>query len=176
MTRTIPAVPYVYPDQPVAAADWNDFVYACGFYTHPPAALLYQNATQVVPSATPTLVSFDSAERDSDAGHNPTANSNRYTIQIPGLYHVTAMGSIDPTNNNGGERSIGIKVNDTTFWSFHLLAPYAQGFFYGTCSADIPLNAGDWVEAHLFQDSGDNTAKTGIADSQCRLLVQWVAN
>ena len=178
MPRAVPAVPTTYyPKEPIAAADWNAFVYAVGFHIHPPTALLFQNVTQVITSSTNGMrITYDSAERDSDAGHDPTANSSRFTAPIPGLYHVTAIGSIAANNPNGVERSVCIMVNNTTIWAIHLLAPYtgAQGsIFYGSCSLDIPMNAGDYVEAQLWQDSGDNTVRTSTGAAACRLLVHW---
>ena len=163
--------PAIRPQQPITAADWNDFVYSVGFHTRPPAALLLQNLYQSVTSATTTKAILDSAVRDSDAGHDPTANSSRYTVQVPGLYQVMVIGYVPGNAAAGNERYLAIIVNNTAIWSMQV----ANTSFWGTCGMDIPLNTGDYIEIQTWQDSGAaaNT-QAGPNNLSLQMLVVWV--
>jgi hypothetical protein len=176
VARSLPAVPQaIRPQQPVTAADWNDAVDSIGFHTHPPAALLFRSVGQVISAGVPVRIAFDSAVRDSDAGHDPTANNSRYTAPTPGLYQVLVLGDMAPGATNGGaERYVAIIVNGTTIWSMDLAAPVGTTNFWGCAGIDIPLNTGDYVEAQLFQDSGIDENIPVLVTSQCRLLAVWV--
>lgn len=172
MARQLPGVPAaVQPQQPITAADWNDFVYCVAFNIHPPAAMLLQNTAQSINPSTATKVTYDTAARDSDAGHDSTANSTRYTVQIPGLYQVMVMGLVPGSTAAGNERYIAITVNGTAIWSMEIAATSSWNY----AAADIPLNTGDYVETQLFQDSGaaQNTS-AGSGGQLCQMLLIWV--
>lgn len=172
MTRELPNVPSaVTSPQPITAADWNDFAYSVAFHTHPPAAFLLQTVGQAISTATATKVAYDSAVRDSDAGHDPTANSSRYTVQIPGLYQVMAVGYVPGTAAAGSERYLAITVNGTAVWSMEI----SNTAFWGCTGMDIPLNTGDYVETQIWQDSGaTDYTKTATNHYDCMMLLVWV--
>ena len=179
MARAAPNVPSInLPNQPITAALWNEYQYAVGFHIPPPTALLLQNTLQSLPSMVSTRILFDTAVRDSDGGHSGTTNPSRYTAPIPGLYNVSVFASIlGGGSTAGGERSVGIIVNNAAFWSLQLLAPTSLngGSYQGSAEADIPMNAGDYIEATLWQDSG-TTMSTSNSYYQARMGVRWVGN
>ena len=151
---TQPCPQAIRPQQPVTAADWNDAVDSISFHIHPPAALLFRNAGRSSPPAPRPA----SPSTPRSATPTPATTRRPTTAASPpraGLYQVLVMGEMAPGATNGGaERYVAIIVNGTTIWSMDLAAPVGTTSFWGCAGIDIPLNAGDYVEAQLFQDSG----------------------
>ncbi len=155
VNRLAPSVPQLDTGDPITAAVWNRFVYAAGFHLRAPSALLYQTISQSVASTTPTRIVFDSAVRDTEGGHDPAVNASRYTIKTAGTYLVTIVAAMQSYTPPGGEESLAIIVNGGVFWAIHILPrdPQMTNTWF-SCTAEIPLQVGDYVEGQLWQDSG----------------------
>ena len=171
MSRLAPKVPQLDTGDAITAAVWNRFVYAVGFHLRAPSALLAQTVSQSVASTTPTKLLLDQAVRDTEGGHDPGANPSRYTVKTAGTYLVTAYSPMQGSSPAGGEESVAILVNNTVFWAIHIL-PRDPGMSVNflSCTTEIPLQAGDFVEAQLWQDSGI-TQNTG---SQSLTFASWM--
>jgi hypothetical protein len=174
MNRLVPNVPLLNTGDPITAAAWNRFVYAAGFHLRAPSALLMQTVMQSVASSTATRVAFDQALRDTEGGHDPGNNSSRYTVKTAGTYLVSSYGMIQGSTPTGGEESVAIIVNEAVIWGIQIL-PRDSGIVNNlfSCSAEIPLQVGDYVETQLWQDSG--TAQSTLSFGQgCWMGLHWV--
>jgi len=176
MNRLPPHVPQVGTGYPITAALWNSFVYAAGFHMRAPSALLMQSITQSVASGTSTKILFDMAARDTEGGHDPANNSSRYTVKTAGTYLVTVAAGMFDETPDGGQAAVTITVNNAVNWAVHLLArDNGAGTFIGACaSADIPLQIGDYVEAGLYQDSGQASTTGSTSYAGPWLGLHWV--
>lgn len=175
MNRLAPHVPQVDTGYPITAALWNSFVYAAGFHLRAPSALLMQTVNQGVPSTTPTRMLFDLAVRDTEGGHDPSVNSSRYTARTAGTYLLTVAAGIFDSDPPGGETSVCLIVNQAVIWAIQLLPRDFGISFPGTCcTADIPLQVGDYVEAQLWQDSGTTTSTGASGSNPAWMGLHWV--
>jgi len=74
-------------------------------------AKAYNSGTQSINDTTWTSVLFDTDEWDTSAIHNPSSNTDRFTVPIAGYYLV--MGAVEWANNTTGFRSMRITLNGT---------------------------------------------------------------
>jgi len=176
LNRLAPNVPQLGTGAPITAAAWNRFVYAAGFHLRAPSALLAQTVMQAVASSTTTRIAFDQALRDTEGGHDPGTNSSRYTVKTAGTYLVSTYAMMQGSSPAGGEESVAIIVNEAVIWAIHIL-PRDPGITNPmfSCTAEIPLQVGDYIETQLWQDSG--TAQTTLSTSPsnaCWMGLHWV--
>lgn len=175
MNRLAPSVPQVNDNDPITAALWNSFVYSAGFHLRPPSVLLMQTVSQSIPPSASTKVLFDLALRDTEGGHDPGNNPSRYTIKTAGTYLITIAVAMFDESPDGGQAAATITVNNTVNWAVHLLARVSSITYIGLCcTADVPLQVGDYVEAGLYQDSG-TASSTGASIYQGPwMALHWV--
>jgi hypothetical protein len=90
---------------------------------------------------------YDTEYWDTDSYHENVIQPTRLTVPAVGKYAFHA--SYGFAANATGARSIALRVNAST-----LVARSVSGGSYGDTYAVIPLNAGDYVEVGLQQNSG----------------------
>jgi len=175
MNRLAPNVPQLNTGAPITAAAWNRFVYSVGFHLRAPSALLAQTVSQSVASSTATRLAFDLAVRDTEGGHDPSNNSSRYTVKTAGTYLVSSYAFLNSSGPAGGEESVAIIVNEAVIWAIQLLPrdPGLAAVFF-SCTAEIPLQIGDYVETQLWQDSGTAQSTTPSVGYSCWMGLHWV--
>jgi hypothetical protein len=175
MNRLAPNVPQLNTGDPITAADWNRFVYSAGFHLRAPSALLAQTVSQAVASSTATRLAFDQAVRDTEGGHDPSTNSSRYTVKTAGTYLVSSFAFMQGFTPAGGEESIAIIVNEAVIWAIQLL-PRDSGITNPmfSCTAEIPLQLGDYIETQLWQDSGTAQSTSPSVLNYCWMGLHWV--
>jgi len=113
--------------------------------------------------------------RDTEGGHDPGNNSSRYTVKTAGTYLVSTYAFMQGSSPAGGEESIAIIVNEAIIWAIQLLPrdPGLVNLFF-SCTAEIPLQIGDYIETQLWQDSGTaQTTAPSVANS-CWMGLHWV--
>lgn len=75
----------------------------------------------------------------------------------------------------GGEESISIIVNEAVIWAIQIL-PRDSGIVDNlfSCSAEIPLQLGDYVETQLWQDSGSAQSTLSSSGFGSWMGLHWV--
>ncbi|MBS2548792.1 hypothetical protein KGQ19_18155 [Catenulispora sp. NL8] len=143
---------------------------AVNFGINTPALIARQTAAQNINNQQWTPVTYDTVDVDPYGAHNASITS-QYVAPLPGVYHV--CGQCDFTSNANGFRSIRIQVNGGAQILAKLqIAPVNGVDTALSTSADVFLNAGDYVEIAVYQFSG-TTIPTGAVDGQPRMTVMW---
>ena len=116
-------------------------------------ARVYHNANQSIPDATNTALAFNSERADTNTIHDTVTNNSRLTCQTAGVYSITA--SVEFAANATGIRSVGLRLNGTTFLSLQR-SPSAGASVTALLSVATmyALAATDYVEVIVSQDSG----------------------
>jgi hypothetical protein len=135
-----------------------------------PSAVVYVGtAFTTLSDATPTTVSFDLEERDTDGFHSPSVNPERLTIPTgkDGRYLVIGQGSFDTTASgrkaawiykNGGRVAIQEGNGDDGGLGFSL-----------TVTTTLDLVAGNYITLVLQQNSGGPSNYLGVGRDLTRL-------
>lgn len=119
-----------------------------------PRARAYATATQSIPNATYTALTFDSEQYDTDSIHSTASNTDRLTCTTAGVYHITANVHFDVSATGG--RIAAIVHNNITFVQRQVLDPSSVASF-GTqfvVSADYQCAAGDYFQLQVYQTTG----------------------
>jgi hypothetical protein len=118
------------------------------------AVRAYNSAAITVPSATPTILTFDSERRDDGGLHSMASNTSRLTAPVAGWYSIFA--TLTFQFNATGFRAANIKLNGTTIISgleFPAISTSTEGTLLAPATLYY-LNANDYVEISCYQDSG----------------------
>lgn len=143
---------------------------AINFGINAPALIARATVKYNVPNQQWTPMSYETVDVDPYGGHSSSSPS-RYTAPLPGVYRVS--GQVDIDNNANGFRSIRIQVNGGAQVIAKLQIPAINGVDTAlVTTADVFLNAGDYVEIAIYQSSG-TTLTTDTIDGQPRMTVMW---
>lgn len=116
-------------------------------------ARIYNNATQSIPNAAATALTFNSEYFDTDAMHDPLGSyPSRLTATTTGKYVITANVGFEA--NATGTRMVGIKLNGTTYIAQQTWAGFTGDSNIVNVTATVRMNAGDYVEVFVYQSSG----------------------
>lgn len=154
------------------AASWN-LGSATSTGTQRPFARLRQASVQTIADSTWTAITFDAEDVDYGAAHSTSSNTDRYTAQVAGWYHVDATAAF--VSNTTGLRGVRFAVNGTYVNGTETrLTAVAGGPTCVTHSDLVQLNAGDILRIEARQESGAglNTNTT----SQCSASIEWRSN
>jgi hypothetical protein len=119
------------------------------FLAYSPVTIVYRNALQSVASASQVKIIFDSEVVDID--NMFAAPSTDIIVARPGIYGIQ-LNMAYAGSSLGSIRSCHIGINGNWIAS-HNDAP-AGNQTVTACSAVTPLNAGDIINAYVYQDSG----------------------
>ena len=115
---------------------------------------VYRSTTQSVPSGSWVGISFDRVRFDS-GGHWVVGSPTRLTCQQAGTYVVSCCVQFLPAAG-GQNRMAGFQVNGAFDTLGGVVGPAILGSGYPLCQSVsiLRLNAGDYVECVVYQDSG----------------------
>ena len=125
-----------------------------------PAARVTRSSTQSIPHNTSTPLAFDTERYDTAAIHSTGANTSRLTAPVDGIYAVTAQVR---WQGDAGQRALSLRRNGGNYIaSTSDLLPSAYALAQEV-TTQVRLQAGDFVEAEVFQGSGValNVLQTG---------------
>lgn len=124
----------------------------------PQGTSLAGSASVAVPTSAWTVLQFDTETRDDGGWHDGT-NPSRITVPVAGWYSIVASVDFQPAGSAGSMRLIRVMRNGAELRRF--AGPPSN-------SANIPvvyslagsfyLEAGDYIEVAVFQDTGSNLA------------------
>lgn len=137
---------------------WNGTSWVMASSAAPPSfvgARVYNAGLQSISTATATALTFNSEYFDTGGLHSTSVNTSRVTIAQSGYYDLGAGTTLDtPTT---GLRSLRFTVNGADLNAgFLQVMPVTTGsaLILATTALGIYLNAGDYVEAVVYQNSG----------------------
>ena len=124
-------------------------------------AVVYSNINQTTASAASTTITFNAENIDTDNFHSTSTNTSRFTIPtgLSGKYRVSGSVRLNPNgtgrrlltlslNGGGALKAVEYAVNSTTYISLLI-----EGV--------MQLDAGNYIELSLYQDSGSNINTIG---------------
>lgn len=175
---TVPSFRTWATSEVVTAAELNSNIRDAGQFwvTNRPRARLRQTSAQSLSNGVWTGVNFDTEDLDNDGGHSTSSNTSRYVAVTAGWYLVGGIGAI--TFNGSGQRGTRLAVNGT-------VQPGTQtqnntGSAGGTDMAVgtqlIFLNAADYVELQVMQNSGGSINTQVTSPEQSTLNVVWIGS
>lgn len=138
-----------------------------------PSALAYNTIAQSIPNATFTALTFDSNIYDNGV-HSTTVNNSRFTVpsNSSGWYTVTAQVTWS-ASAAGATRLIALIKNGAVYLQQQSAAN--SGIAMQTCvSWQGRLDAGDYVEARVYQDSGVALNTIGAAGN-CGMALAYAS-
>lgn len=163
--------------QVVTAAQLNANVRdAVNFLLSPPICQVRQTVAQSIPNNTNTAVLLDAEDIDNDGMHSTITNTSRLTAATTGRYAVGGGGTF--ASNTTGVRLASYAVNGTEVPGTRVIAA-PVGSSTQTDMADramsVFLNAGDYLEMLLYQNSGGalNTSVSPASEDPL-LLARWI--
>lgn len=121
-----------------------------------PRAVVTNTAAQTIPTATSTVVTFDTESVDVGGLHSTSSNTGRLTCPAAGDGLYAVKGFVSWVGNATGGRQIAIKKNGSTQYANVIVPGNVTYGPSGGTSIDLPLVAGDYVELVVYQDSGGN--------------------
>lgn len=137
-----------------------------------PGARVYNNAALTIPHDTETLLTFNTERFDSDALHDGSTNPGRITASLAGAYVITAH--IAWTANATGNRRLSIFHSGSISIASTSTATISGVVVRQSVSTVFHLEAGEWVEAHAYQNSGGNLDITRTDGYTPEFAVQWL--
>lgn len=122
-----------------------------------------------------TALSFTTEDSDSHNGHSTVTNNSRYVFPISGKYRIS--GAVGWAVNSSGARGTMWRVNNTDFTASQILVP-ANGTAVGTHiparTKTINVNAGDYLELAVYQNSGGNLDTSAGSGDQAGITIEYV--
>ncbi len=115
-------------------------------------ARAYNSGAQSISNNTTTAVTFDSESYDTSGIHSTSSNTSRLTAPTAGKYLISGNACFDA--NAAGVRLFHVYVNGFMVASDR---PTSIGAIFGTCGSVntvYSMNAGDYAELYVFQNSG----------------------
>ena len=119
----------------------------------PPFSRVRNSANLAIPTAAVTPITFDADVYDTDDMHSTSLNTNRLTINTPGIYLIT--GHISFAGNATGSRDVAIRYAGTTYLAYVNVPASSNGNIFSISTA-YAFVATDWIELVVYQNSGGN--------------------
>src|SRR5580765_3941209 len=130
------------------SGQWRDIVATIG------AKVSNSAANFPVPSGVTTPINFDHAWFDTDTLHTNSAMP-RLTCKVAGMYLIQGALTIAGDGPGAGYRQLQLKLNGATLLDTDFDGHPSPGLPTGLAADTVwNLNVGDWVELHVFQNSG----------------------
>lgn len=140
-----------------------------------PRCAVYHNANQSITNNTNTVLAFNSERWDTDGMHDTVTNNSRVTATTAGLYIIHGLVFWDG-GSSVGLRDQYLRVNGATIIAEKAVPPAGTNVTAVTFGTDWYLNAGDYVELLVYQNSGGslNVLFQNAYSPDLRLV--WVTN
>jgi len=122
-----------------------------------PGASVSNTASETIPNTTAQVLTFDTKDRDV-GGLYSSSTPDRLTAPIAGKYLIIATVTWDPSS--AGHRQLELALNGgVMLLAWTLGAPFADSSYGLTQTVEkvYQLNAGDYVQAKGWQNSGSST-------------------
>lgn len=132
------------------SGNWVD---ASGESYESSGARAYVNSALNIPTASSTMVAFDTEAYDTD-GYWNSGDATKLVVPTNGRYLI--VGNVSFPSGGGTLRFAKIFINGSTVIGSHHVAPVSGAETAVNVSALAVLNAGDYVTLQVYQDSGGN--------------------
>lgn len=142
------------------------------FLLGPPYAEVAHSANQSIPNNTDTALNWNSEFADTDGGHDTVTNNTRYTAQTSGIFLCQAHAAF--AGNATGKRDIMFRRNDGIVYGRNGMMPNSAANAYISTAAYVPMTAGMYVEAMVYQNSGGSLNIDQSLGSGQRMFIQWM--
>jgi hypothetical protein len=140
-------------------------------------AKAYQAGTQSIPNTTPTAVTLTTELYDTDGFHEGVTNPSRFTVPSGKAGYYSLKGKLYWDGNATGARTLWFLVNATTVvrGSTANLENLSSNPQQMVTTADVQLDAGDYVELIAYQSSGGalNVGHATQADWQSTMSIAF---
>jgi hypothetical protein len=142
-----------------------------------PMAVLRKTATQAIASSTYLALTWPTEDLDTDGGHSTVTNTERYTAQVTGWYHLTA--TVVFSGNATGRRDAFFRINGITTrrYGWHTSTPGPNAGGADICivlATHAYLTVGDYAEVIAYQDSG-GSLNLLASNQDSRFEIMWVS-
>lgn len=140
----------------IAPAAWGDQVREnFEFLIDPPAVSVFASSNQTLTTATPTAITADSENYDTDGMHDSVSNTTRITVNTPGRYLFSTC--VRFGSGSTGFRQVQFRVNGSTFHNVGLIpAPTGPSGGVISGSRTLVLTQGDYVEVVAQHSQGSD--------------------
>jgi hypothetical protein len=114
---------------------------------------LWNNATQSIPNATVTALTFNQENFDTDGFHSTSSNTSRITIPTGKGGKYLFVGNVAFAGNATGSRWMEIDVNGTDRYYGASWSGFSAIYNIENMSVILDLVATDYVELFVYQNS-----------------------
>jgi hypothetical protein len=173
---TIPSFSTASAGGTLTAALWNSNVRDAGnFFLGRPHVILTQGVAQAIANTTFTALTWDTEVRDNDAVHSTVTNTSRMTVVTAGWYRVS--GTCGWAGSATGQRLSRWAVNGTGVEGTEIAFSSALSTTSAVpaVTADFFLNAGDFVELFVWQNTGGSLNTNIGSTTKSRAQLLWLA-
>ncbi len=127
-------------------------------------ARVYNNADLTATNGIELLLTFNSERQDSNGLHSTSSNTGRLTAQTAGLYAITL--NVTFASNTTGFRYAYVRVNGGSLIGWDKINTSGGGGINDALevSTIYYLNAADYVEGVVYQNSGGNLAVKSLGN------------
>ena len=136
-----------------------------------PTARATNSADQSIPSSTTTTLAFDSERYDTANTHDTSTDNSRLTAPVDGIYAVTAQVSWQQSST--GIRELFLDTGEGRIAAESALPPGTA--FYQEVTTQVRLEAGDYVEARVYQSSGGALTVVKTDQYSPEFSITWLA-
>jgi hypothetical protein len=172
---TIPTLTDFTAQEKVLAAKLNaNTTQALRFLLDPPKCIVYYTNGTNTTLASSNFIDIPMGGElvDNDNMHSNTTNSNRITINTPGMYLFHGMGNFGNTSA-GNTRILQIRKNDGVQLGYHINSNVGFTQIFGV-SVIAPMVAGDWVSLQGWHNTGASLSMTnGLGNTQ--FAAHWLS-
>jgi hypothetical protein len=150
---TYNSIPSVATGDVYTAAAHNNIVTNVNNYRVPPMCFTTGvNTSQTLTHAATTSIQFTGADTvDTDDIHNPSSNSDRFTVTTAGLYVATGYLQINTTGITAG--LVSLNVNGTVRYENGTSSPLSASAMRMSVSGIMNLAENDIVRFNVYQES-----------------------
>lgn len=136
-----------------------------------PAVRATNSANQSIPSSTTTTLAFDSERYDTANVHANSTDNSRLTAPVDGIYAVTAQ--VGWSASTTGTLQLFLDANDDRIAvddAVPTTLPFRQ-----EVTTQVSLEAGDYVEARVYQSSGGALSVSKVDQYTPEFSMTWLA-
>jgi Tfp pilus assembly protein FimT len=137
-----------------------------------PAVRVQNSANESISNNTRTRVTFDTNVYDNSSMHSTTTNAERLTAPIAGIYEIS--GEIEWGLSGVGQRTVIVERNGSSA-VFALGQQATSGEPGQVISTQVRLNAGDYIDVAVVQNSGGALDIINDTEAAPVLAMHWVA-